>query len=231
MKKIFYTSVLFSIFLFQSCTLDIPGDGPIGRMFAIGSAVNINNTPSIITDDSTKIMLKNQTYPDSVVGKRICAEGIGYKGDNGFKYIIDVDPPKCYIVPIKEVQPVDNQSVIDSYNNADVTFGNGSVFQTGKYLNFFLNYFASEAEKHTFDFFINSKTENFEGNKVTVYFCHNNGGDNFPPTSYTSTLSLDLTSLFEKFNGDFEMKVVYSENSQRKEFIVKIANTATNMVY
>ena len=216
MKINFYTSILLAMLL-QSCLPAVPYDeNYLCAGFAIGSAEKSGNISYINTDDTLTFILKNGTFPDSIVGLRVYAEGDLYNGSGGFDYALNA---YCFVVPIKEAQFANNQDAINLANNASVSLNNNRVWQTGKYLNLFLIYYAVEIEKHSFDFFIDSSTEKFENNRVTINICHNNGGD--IASNYKNAIfSLDLTNLFEKFTDDFEIKFVYIENSQKKEVII-----------
>jgi len=218
MKRTFYTLILLAILL-QSCLPKDPKDY-IGPGYALGTAEKIGDVSSITTDDSEKVIMKNVNFPDSIIGERVYAEGYKYKGNSGYDYALDAD--NCVAVPIKETQIVENQGAIDLINNASVSFDNNRVWQTGKYLNLVLGYYAADTKKHSFDFFINGQTEKFENNRVTINICHNNGGDNVAEKGYKSLFSLDLTNLFEEFTEDFDIKFVYIENTQKKEVIIKI---------
>jgi len=217
MKIFFYTSILIAILL-QSCfTKDPYGKDYIGPGYAIGTAEKRGNISFITTEDTCKIVMKNINFPDSIVNERVFTEGYLYHSNGGFDYALDV---VIYaIVPIKEAQFVNNQDTIDLVNNANVAINNNRIWQTGKYLNLSLIYYAAEPQKHSFYFLINKQIENFENNRVTINICHNNDRD--VALNYkTKFFSLDLTNLFEKFTDDFDIKFVYIENSQKKEIII-----------
>ena len=212
MKKIFYISILLAILL-QSCFPEENYDREyIGIGFAIGSAEKSGDISYIKTDDTLTFILKNGTFPDSIVGLRVYAEGDLYKGNSGFDYALNAF---CFVVPIKEAQIVPS---IDLTNNADVSVDNNRIWQTGKYLNLCLIYYAAESEKHSFDFLIDRET-GFENNRVTINICHNNGGD-IALSSKKMFFSLDLTNLFENFTENFEIRFVYTKNSHQEHVII-----------
>ena len=218
MKKTFYPLILLAV-LFQSC---IPEEtiSPdyIGPGFALGSAEKIGNVSFITTDDPYKVVMKNINFPDSVLGERVYAEGYVYKSNSDYDLKLDV--VSCFVVPIKKAQIVENQSAINLLNNASVSFDNNRISQTGKYLNIYLIYYGTDPKKHSFDFLINGETEKFENNRVTINICHYNDGDN-TANARQALYSLDLTKvLFENFTENFEIKFVYTENSQKKEVII-----------
>jgi len=223
MKKSFYLLILLAILL-QSCSfLDPYGKGYINYGATIGSTEKNDNISYIQTDDTVAILIKNMNFPDSVLGQRIYLEGDFYKGSGGYTYAINV--LKNVLVPIKEIQDAENQNVIDLANNASMSLNNNGIWQTIKYLNISLSYYASEPNKHSFSFFINNQTEMFDNNRVTIYICHDNGGDKILYQSYSMLLSLDLTKLFDKFTDKFDIKFVYTENSNPKDLtIVGIKN-------
>jgi len=212
MKKGFYISILLAILL-QSCLPTIPYDKDyIGIAFVVGSAEKSSEISYIKTDDSLTFVLRNGTFPDTVVGERVYAEGDLYNGNGGFDYALNAF---CFVVPVKEAQIVPN---IDLTNNANVSFDSNRIWQTGKYLNFCLIYAAAESGKHSFDFLIDSET-GFKNNSVTINIYHNNGDD--IASSYKKIFfSLDLTNLFEKFTDNFEIKFEYIENSQKREVTI-----------
>ena len=216
MKRTFYTLILFAVLL-QSCSLNVPDNS---TYYAIGIAGKSGSTSFITSDDLKTAMLKNITIPDSVIDLRVYADGKRTKDISGFDAVLEAD--RCLIVVMKKAKTIDNQNIIDKENNAGVILDYTSVVQTGKYLNIFLEYYAANTKKHSFDFLINGEKEHFENDKVTINICHNDGGDE-KKDKYFSPFSLDLTNLFEKFKNDFDIVFVYNtETKEKKEVLIKI---------
>jgi len=218
MKKSFYTLILIAILL-QSCLPESP-KGYLGWGYIIGFAEKNSNNSSVITDDpyKYKVIMRNINFPDSLVGRRIYLEGDLYTSSGGYDYALEA--VGYILATIKEIQTAENQGIIDLANNANVSLDNNRVWQTGKYLNLTLSYTGTDPKKHSFDFFINGETEKFENNRVTINICHLNNGDDVATKGYQTLLSMDLTSLFEKFTDKFDVKFVYTEYSQKKEVII-----------
>jgi len=220
MKRTFYTLILLAILL-QSC-LDSPyGKDHIGWRYVIGTVEKSGKVSSITTEDPYKVIILNVDFPDSIIGQRVYAEGDMYNNNGGFDYGLKM--AGYTVVSVKEAQIVENQGAINLVNNASVSLDNNRIWQTGKYLNMHLTYYATDLKKHSFDFLINGQTEKFENNSVTINICHYNDGDTAAEKGYQTIFSLDLTNLFEEFTDDFDIKFVYIENSQKKEVIIKIS--------
>jgi hypothetical protein len=220
MKKSFYILLILSVLL-PSCLNNVPQENYyVGAI--CGSAEKVVSASVIKMDDSTRVLINNAAFPDSILGLRFFANGKLYK-DQSAGFDFSMDAANIFQVPVLELKNAVNQNVIDELGTDGTVFNSKDVYQTGKYLNILFGFYAKEPSKHFFNFAINEKDQ-ISNSQIKLYFCHNNG-DDAGTVQYVSFLSMDLTPLFNRFTDNFKIKFVYyNENRIPKDFEINITH-------
>ena len=200
MKKSIFISVV-SICLLNSC---LKTNDPTIPVFIYGIYDKQGSDYYILCDDGEKDLLINATKPDSTIGNRFYVEGnLQMNAPAGYAAIVKVI--RMEQVLVCSPQMLANQSAVNNLGMTGIDFEPAKMMSYwGKYVNIMFNYVATDVSKHTFSYAIDTSTEKFNTNKVTIYLRHSKGNDDvFGDKKQLEKCftSLDLTDIFNKMQS------------------------------
>ncbi len=212
MKQIKYVYLLTIILYATSCGVN-ETESNYATMFSYGRFSLDNGIFYLLCDDDTKIILTGNIKSSSYLDKRFFVSGsLSDANVEGYTSTMQVEfMHESVIYPLLMIDSLEG---MDKYGNDAIYLlnGNDTKYYTvfGKYINFIINYFANEPNRHHFNHIWLTSKDSPAINEATIYITHNAFGDTPKGNSdnmYYSYSSVDLTSLFVKKSGFDKIKL------------------------